>query len=66
MELFSYNIPQRWSIAHLYQAILNGKNIKDIDYITTLEAAGTSNRQVREFLESVMRRVCSRSTKKGL
>ena len=23
-ELFQYNIPQRWSIAHLYQAILNG------------------------------------------
>ena len=22
---FSYNIPQRWSIAHLYQAILNGE-----------------------------------------
>ena len=24
-ELFHYNIPQRWSIAHLYQAILNGE-----------------------------------------
>ena len=22
-QLFSYNIPQRWSIAHLYQALLN-------------------------------------------
>ena len=39
MELFQYNIPQRWSIAHLYQAILNGEgHVKDIDYITTLEA----------------------------
>ena len=39
MELFNYNIPQRWSIAHLYQAILNGEeHVKDIDYITTLEA----------------------------
>ncbi len=38
-ELFQYNIPQRWSIAHLYQAILNGEeHVKDIDYITTLEA----------------------------
>ncbi|MDY4694229.1 MAG: FGGY-family carbohydrate kinase [Blautia sp.] len=38
-ELFNYNIPQRWSIAHLYQAILNGEeHVKDIDYITTLEA----------------------------
>ncbi|WP_373218570.1 xylulokinase [Ruminococcus sp. 5_1_39BFAA] len=39
MELFQYNIPQRWSIAHLYQAILNGEeHVKDIDYMTTLEA----------------------------
>ena len=37
-NLFSYNIPQRWSIAHLYQAILNKENhVKDIDYLITLE-----------------------------
>ena len=37
MELFHYNIPQRWSIAHLYQAILNGEeHVKDIAYLTTL------------------------------
>ena len=36
-DLFHYNIPQRWSIAHLYQAILNGEeHVKDIDYMTTL------------------------------
>ena len=36
-ELFQYNIPERWSIAHLYQAILNGEpHVKDIAYITTL------------------------------
>lgn len=36
-ELFQYNIPQRWSIAHLYQAILNGEeHVSKIDYITTL------------------------------
>jgi sugar (pentulose or hexulose) kinase len=36
-ELFSYPIPQRWSIAHLYQAILNQeKHVSDIDYLTTL------------------------------
>ena len=23
--LFGFNIPQRWSIAHLYQAVLNGE-----------------------------------------
>lgn len=37
MELFKFNIPQRWSIAHLYQAILNGEtHTKDIARITTL------------------------------
>jgi sugar (pentulose or hexulose) kinase len=36
-ELFQFNIPQRWSIAHLYQAILNREShIKDISYLTTL------------------------------
>lgn len=36
-ELFGFNIPQRWSIAHLYQAILdNEPHIADIAHITTL------------------------------
>lgn len=36
-ELFQYNIPQRWSIAHLYQAILNKEeHVKDVVYFTTL------------------------------
>ena len=36
-DLFQYNIPQRWSIAHLYQAILNEEeHVKDIEYLTTL------------------------------
>lgn len=35
--LFNFNIPQRWSIAHLYQAILNGeKHINEISFFTTL------------------------------
>lgn len=34
---FNYNIPQRWSIAHLYQAILNEEeHVKDITFFTTL------------------------------
>ncbi len=34
---FSYNIPQRWSIAHLYQAMLNKEEyVKDIAFFTTL------------------------------
>ena len=37
MELFGFNIPQRWSIAHLYQAILNGEeHVAKISYLTTL------------------------------
>lgn len=36
-ELFQYNIPQRWSIAHLYQAILNEEeHVKDVAFFTTL------------------------------
>jgi sugar (pentulose or hexulose) kinase len=36
-EIFSYNIPQRWSIAHLYQAILrNEPHIEKLDFLTTL------------------------------
>ena len=36
-ELFQFNIPIRWSIAHLYQAILNQEpHIKDVSYLTTL------------------------------
>jgi len=36
-SLFAYNIPQRWSIAHLYQAILNEEpHVADIDFMTTL------------------------------
>lgn len=35
--LFDFNIPQRWSIAHLYQAIINKEeHINDISYLTTL------------------------------
>ena len=37
-KLFNFNIPQRWSIAHLYQAILNKEeHVSDIAYLTTLE-----------------------------
>lgn len=36
-ELFRFNVPQRWSIAHLYQAILSGEeHVSEIAYITTL------------------------------
>ena len=36
-NLFQFNIPQRWSIAHLHQAILNGEDhVRQIRHITTL------------------------------
>lgn len=36
-ELFQFNIPQRWSIAHLYQAILNKEaHINQVAFLTTL------------------------------
>ena len=36
-ELFVYNIPLRWSISHLYQAILdNESHVNEIDFLTTL------------------------------
>ena len=36
-ELFGFNIPQRWSIAHLYQAMLNGEDhLPRLDHITTV------------------------------
>lgn len=37
MEEFQYNIPQRWTIAHLYQAILNQEeHVGSLSFVTTL------------------------------
>ena len=36
-EAFNFNVPQRWSISHLYQAVLNGEeHVPQIAHITTL------------------------------
>ena len=36
-NLFSFNMPQRWSLSHLYQAILNEEpHVADIRFLTTL------------------------------
>ena len=36
-KVFNFHVPQRWSIAHLYQAILSGEDhVKDIAFFTTL------------------------------
>ncbi len=38
-DLFNFNIPLRWSIAHLFECILDGEShVKDIDYLATLDA----------------------------
>ena len=38
-ELFNYNIPLRWTIAHIYQCILDGEDhVKKYDYVTILSA----------------------------
>ena len=43
-ELFQYHIPQRWSIAHLDQAILNGEeHVAKIDYLVTLAEIGRAS-----------------------
>ncbi|MDK6666525.1 ATPase, partial [Lactobacillus crispatus] len=36
-QLFDFNIPERWSIAHLYQAVLNGEDyLGSAAFMTTL------------------------------
>ena len=36
-KLFNFNIPLRWSIAHVYEAIIDGEShVKSIDFLTTL------------------------------
>lgn len=36
-QAFAFHIPQRWSIAHLYQAILNGEeHLSRLEFLTTL------------------------------
>ncbi len=38
-DLFGFNIPLRWSVAHLYQRILDGEaHVKQLDYVGTLAA----------------------------
>ena len=41
-KLLSFNIPQRWTIAHLHQAVLNGEpHVPDIRSIPTLSSMAT-------------------------
>ena len=37
-KVFNFHVPKRWSIAHLYQAILNGEeHVPQVDFFTTLD-----------------------------
>ena len=50
---FGFNIPQRWSIAHLYQAVLNKEDhVGDIAFLTTL--AGYIHWRLRSILPQVV------------
>ena len=61
-EMFHFSIPQRWSIAHLYQAILNGEeHVKDICYITTLAGYIHWLLTGEKVIGSAMHPVCFRS-----
>ena len=57
-ELFNFNIPLRWSISHLYRAILNGEeHVKDITFLTTLAGYIHWKLTGEKFLALVMLRV---------
>ena len=59
-DLFGVNIPVRWSIAHLHQAVLDEEaHVPDVNFVTTL--AGYVHWQLTGW-ESVMPLACSRST----
>ncbi len=52
-ELFGFNIPQRWSIAHLRQAMINGEeHLKDLARLSTL-AVYIHSRLTGEFVAGV-------------
>lgn len=43
-DLFQFNIPLRWSVAHLYQRILDQEeHVRNLDYVSTLSAIFTGS-----------------------
>ena len=51
--LFNFNVPQRWSVSHIYQALLNGeKEVKDICFATTLAIRTPKTMTLRWLLNS--------------
>lgn len=48
-EVFDFNIPQRWSIAHLYQAVLNKEaHVKDVNSLQRCQDISTGSLQERK------------------
>jgi sugar (pentulose or hexulose) kinase len=57
---FNFNIPQRWSIAHLYQSILNVKStLKILHTSQHLQVLSILFLQAKRFSVSVKHQVCS-------
>lgn len=60
IPVFHFNIPQRWSIAHLYQAILSGEeHVKDIAFSPPWQATFTGSCPVKKYWASVRQQACS-------
>ena len=58
-EVLGFNIPQRWSIAHLYQAILNKEeHVSKISYSQHWQAIFTGSSQVKRSWVSVRHQAC--------
>ena len=63
-ELFQYNIPERWSIAHLYQAVLNKEeHVSKVAYSTTLAGYVQLKLTGKKVLGGAMPPACSRLTR---
>ena len=62
-ELFAQNIPHRWSIAHLYQSILDDEeHLPRLAHLTTLAGYVHWRLTGRRVSVSVTQAECSRST----
>lgn len=60
IPVFNFNIPQRWSIAHLYQAILSGEeHVKDIAFLPLWQVIFTGSCPEKRFWVLVKQQVCS-------
>ena len=63
-ELFQYNIPERWSIAHLYQAVLNKEeHVSKVAYLPHSPVTCTGSSPVRRSSAWAMPPACSRLTR---